>query len=60
MRGTRFYEVLKRLIGGAEAARCLGRICDLNKLDEGFYDQITNTEALHSTSTLPLMAGTVT
>jgi len=46
VRGTRFYEVLKRLIGGAEAARCLGRICDLNKLDEGFYDQITNTGAL--------------
>ena len=46
MRGTIFYEVLKRLIGDAEAARCLGRICNLNALDEKFHDQITNTEAL--------------
>ena len=46
MRGIEFYEVLKRLIGDAEAARCLGRICDLNRLDEEFHDQITNTEAL--------------
>lgn len=46
MRGIEFYEVLKKLIGDAEAARCLARICHLNRLDEKFYDQITNTEAL--------------
>lgn len=46
MRGTEFYEVLKGLIGDAEATRCLGRICDLKRLDEEFHDQITNAEAL--------------
>jgi hypothetical protein len=46
VRGTEFYEMLKRLIGKAEAARCLGRICHLSALDESFHDQITNTEAL--------------
>jgi len=46
VRGTEFYQVLKRLIGDAEAARCLGRICSLNNLDGSFHEQITNTEAL--------------
>jgi hypothetical protein len=46
VRGTEFYEVLKRLIGSAEATRCLGKICHLNALDGKYLDQITNTEAL--------------
>jgi hypothetical protein len=46
VRGTEFYEMLGRLIGKAEAARCLSRICHLSALDDKFHDQITNTEAL--------------
>jgi hypothetical protein len=46
VRGIDFYEVLKRLIGDAEAARCLGRICNSNNLDDAFHDHITNAEAL--------------
>ena len=46
MRGTDFLDVLRRLIGVAETARCLGRICPLQALDRPFHEEITGTEAL--------------
>lgn len=46
MRGYEFLEVLRRLIGINEAARCLSKICALEALDERFHDKITNLEAL--------------
>jgi hypothetical protein len=44
--GIEFFELLGRLIGETEATRCLGRICHLNSLDEKYYGEITNAEAL--------------
>lgn len=46
MRGSEFYEVLKKLIGDAEAKRCLGKISPMKCLDEKFHEEITNAEAL--------------
>jgi hypothetical protein len=46
VRGSEFYEVLKKLIGDAEAAKCLRKICPLRRLDENFHEEITNAEAL--------------
>ena len=44
--GSEFLDVLRRLIGVAETARCLGKICNSEALDDNFHDQITNFEAL--------------
>jgi hypothetical protein len=46
VRGYEFLDVLRRLIGINEAARCLSKICTLEALDEKFHDKITNLEAL--------------
>lgn len=46
MRGSEFLDVLRRLIGADETARCLSKICNLEALDDKFHDQITNLEAL--------------
>ncbi|HTO64239.1 MAG TPA: ADP-ribosyltransferase domain-containing protein [Bradyrhizobium sp.] len=46
MRGRNFLDVLGRLIGVQETARCLNKICKPDALDDRFHDQITNTEAL--------------
>lgn len=46
MRGPEFLELLGRLIGVKEAARCLGKICSREALDAKFHDEITNAEAL--------------
>ena len=46
MRGQQFLELLGRLIGPREAARCLKKICKPEALNDRFHDQITNAEAL--------------
>jgi NAD:arginine ADP-ribosyltransferase len=46
VRGSEFLDVLGRLIGIDETARCLSKICNLEALDDIFHDQITNLEAL--------------
>jgi hypothetical protein len=46
VRGSEFIDVLRRLIGVDETARCLRKICNLEALDDNFHDQITNLEAL--------------
>jgi hypothetical protein len=46
VRGSEFFDVLGRLIGVNEAARCLSKICALEALDDQFHDKITNLEAL--------------
>jgi hypothetical protein len=46
MRGRDFFEILQRLIGASEAARCLGKVCPLDSLDEKLLNEITNSEAL--------------
>jgi hypothetical protein len=46
VRGFEFLDVLRRLIGVDETARCLGKICSLDALDDIFHDKITNLEAL--------------
>ena len=46
MRGPEFLDVLRRLIGAAETARCLSKICEVGALDDKFHDRITNLEAL--------------
>ncbi len=46
MRGPEFLELLGRLIGVPETARCLGKICSREALDERFHGEITNAEAL--------------
>jgi hypothetical protein len=46
VRGTQFLNVLRRLIGVDETARCLSKICNLAALDDKFHEQITNFEAL--------------
>jgi hypothetical protein len=46
VRGTEFLDVLRRLIGDAETARCLGKFCPLEALDSSFHEKITGTEAL--------------
>jgi len=46
VRGQKFLELLRRLIGHKEAARCLNKICKPEALDDRFHDQITNVEAL--------------
>jgi hypothetical protein len=46
MRGSEFLDVLRRLIGVDETARCLSKICNLEALDDKFLGQITNVEAL--------------
>ena len=46
MRGSEFLDVLRRLIGVDETARCLSKICNVGALDDRFHDQITNLEAL--------------
>jgi hypothetical protein len=46
VRGPEFLELLGRLIGVKEAARCLGKICSREALDAKFHDEITNAEAL--------------
>ncbi len=46
MRGSEFLDVLRRLIGVDETARCLSKICNLEALDDKFHGQITNLEAL--------------
>ena len=46
MRGSEFIDLLGRLIGVDETARCAGKISQIDALDEKFHDQITNAEAL--------------
>lgn len=46
MRGHDFLKVLENLIGAAETARCLSKICSHDALDEEFHNGITNAEAL--------------
>jgi len=46
VRGSEFLDVLRRLIGVDETARCLSKICNVGALDDRFHDQITNLEAL--------------
>lgn len=46
MRGSELLDVLRRLIGIDETARCLSKICNVEALDNKFHDQITNLEAL--------------
>ncbi len=46
MHGLDFLDVLRRLIGVAETARCLAKICPLQALDNAFHEGITGTEAL--------------
>jgi NAD:arginine ADP-ribosyltransferase len=46
VRGSEFIDVLGRLIGADETARCAGKICQIDALDENLHDQITNVEAL--------------
>lgn len=46
MRGPEFLDLVGRLIGVQEAARCLGKICSREALDAKFHDKITNAEAL--------------
>jgi hypothetical protein len=48
VRGIEFLDVLRRLIGASETARCMGRICTLEELDDAFHEEITNAEALAS------------
>ncbi len=38
--------VLERLIGAAEANRCVGKICHPAKIDEPFHGDLTNIEAI--------------
>jgi hypothetical protein len=44
--GSEFLDVLRRLIGVDETARCLSRISNPEALDDPFHDQIANAEAL--------------
>jgi hypothetical protein len=44
--GSELLDVLRRLIGVDETARCLKKICNVEALDDKFHDQITNSEAL--------------
>ncbi|WP_316179958.1 MULTISPECIES: ADP-ribosyltransferase domain-containing protein [unclassified Bradyrhizobium] len=46
MDGHEFFNLLCRLIGNDEAARCLRKICTAAQLDSLFHEKITNTEAL--------------
>jgi hypothetical protein len=46
VQGAEFLELLSRLIVFEAAKRCLGRICAPLALDDIFYGQVTNTEAL--------------
>jgi hypothetical protein len=46
VRGPEFLELLGRLIGVKETARCLGKICSPEALDNRFHGEITNAEAL--------------
>jgi NAD:arginine ADP-ribosyltransferase len=46
VRGSEFLEVLRRLIGADQTAKCLSKICKPEALDDNFHDQITNLEAL--------------
>jgi len=46
VRGQQFIDVLGRLIGREETARCLKKICKPEALDAPFHDQMTNAEAL--------------
>jgi hypothetical protein len=46
VRGHEFLELLGRLIGAQETARCLAKICSSEALDAKFHGEITNAEAL--------------
>jgi hypothetical protein len=46
VRGSEFLDVLRRLIGVDETAKCSSKICKLEALDDKFHEEITNVEAL--------------
>ena len=46
MTGEDFQNLLKRLIGADEAARCIRKICRVEHLDLPFFGGVTNAEAV--------------
>jgi hypothetical protein len=46
MTGADFQNLLKRLIGADEAARCIHKICRVEELDWSFFGKVTNAEAV--------------